>query len=195
MRRTAVWLVTLPPALTGVEAAHALANQLFGSPQGEAEVFASAASGAELGPPLLALALAALLLALAARAAGRWWLPRSAGSLALPFACVPPLAFVLLELLEAVLGDGSMPWDPDARRTFAAGLALQLPFALAGYLLARLLLRLSDGARGLIARMPSRLSRPPLVLPPTPGDRAPRPDRGPCVHAGRGPPASLFTSG
>lgn len=195
MRRTAVWLVTLPLALIGVEAAHALANQLFGSPQGEAEVFASAAAGAELGPPLLALALAALLLALAARAAGRWWLPRSARSLALPFACVPAVAFVLLELLEAVLADGSMPWDPHGRPTFAAGLALQLPFALAGYLLARMLLRLSDGARSLIARRPSRLPWPLLLLPSTDGDRALRPAHGSSVHAARGPPAALSASG
>jgi hypothetical protein len=194
VRKTAVWFVTLPLALIGVEAAHALANRLCGSPQGEAEVFASAASGAELGPPLLALALAALLLALAARTVGRWWLPRSARSLAVPFACVPPVAFVLLELLEAVLADGSMPWDPGARRTFAAGLALQLPVAFAGYLLARMLLRLSDGVRGLIARRPFPLSLPVLLLPSARGDRALHPACGAGVHPARGPPTALSAS-
>jgi hypothetical protein len=88
-----------------------------------------------------------------------------------------------------------MPWDPDARRTFAAGLALQLPFALAGYLLARLLLRLSDGVHGLIARRPSRLSPHVLLLPSAPGDRAPRSHRTPGLHAGRGPPAALSAPG
>jgi hypothetical protein len=188
--------VTVPIALVGTEAAHALANAAFGSPDGPGEVFAGAASGAELAPALAAIALATVVVALAARAAGRWWLPRAALSVALPFVWLPPLAFVLLELLEGILNHGTVPWSHALEPTFLVGLALQLPFAFAGYLAARLLLRVSDDLRELVGR---RAPSPPLV--PAPLLVAPRPDDRPRArhdssgHFGRAPPAGLVASG
>jgi len=107
--RTA-WLVTLPIALIGLEIAHAIANAAFGSPAAEGEVFASPASGAQLVPMLLALALALIVVGLVARTAGWWWSPRRARSLALPFACLAPTGFVLLELVEGLLHEGAVSW-------------------------------------------------------------------------------------
>lgn len=196
MRRGAAWLVTLPIALVGIEAAHALANAAFGSPEEAGEIFASAASGAELVPVLSALALALLLLGLGGRVAGRWWSPRGARSLALPFACLPPVAFVLLELLEALLHRGHVPADLGFEPALLAGLVLQIPFALTGYLVARLLLRLSDGVRALILRR--RVApplEPPRALPSLPHDDPPRHLRRGGAHLGRAPPVGPTVSG
>jgi len=196
VRRGAAWLVTLPIALVGIEAAHAFANAAFGSPEGDGEIFASAASGAELVPVLSALALALVLLGLGGRVVGRWWLPRRARSLALPFGCLPPVAFVLLELVEALSHRGDVPADHLLEPAFLAGMLLQIPFALTGYLVARLLLRLSDGVRTLILR---RRAAPPFeqpcALPSLPHGDPPRRARRGGAHLGRTPPIGLLVSG
>jgi len=189
-------LVAVPIALVGLEAAHALANAAFGSPEEAGEIFASAASGAELVPVLSALTLAFVLLGLGGRVAGRWWLPRRARSLALPFACLPPVSFVLLELVEALLHRGRVPADLMFEPAFQAGLALQFPFALAGYLVARVLLRLSDGVRTLILRRRAApLLEQPSALPSLPRDDPPRRARRGGAHLGRAPPVGLLVSG
>lgn len=196
MRRGAAWLVTLPIALVGIEAAHAFANAAFGSPEEAGEVFAHAESGAVLVPVLSALGLALVLLGLGFRVAGRWWLPRRARSLALPFACLPPVAFVLLELVEALLHRGHVPADLLLEPAVVAGLVLQAPFALTGYLIARLLLRVSDGVRALILhRRVAPPLEPPCALPSLPRDDPPRRTRRGGAHLGRAPPVGLRVSG
>jgi len=52
VRRQAVWLVTLPLVLAGIEGAHAAANAALGAPEGE--VFATAASGRDALMPVAA---------------------------------------------------------------------------------------------------------------------------------------------
>lgn len=156
MRKHAVWLVTLPVALVGIEAAHALANAAFGAPG--SEVLASEGSGAGLIPLLAALALAAVLAGLAGRVADLWWAPRSSRAIALPFVLLPPLGFVVLELGEA-LARSPIEWEELLEPTFLVGLALQLPVALVGYLLARALLRLTDEVRQLVRRARRRPAR------------------------------------
>jgi hypothetical protein len=188
--------VVVPIALAGVAAAHGLANAAFGSPEGRGELFASAASGADLLPLCAATALAVMLLGLGFRVAARSSLPQSARALALPFACLPPLAFVLLELLEGLLHRGTVPWGEVLEPTFLAGLALQLPFALASYLVARLLLQAGDRLRALLLRERSA---------PPPGRAAlvvsrPRDDRSRSCACGsrerdRAPPVGLAVSG
>jgi hypothetical protein len=188
MSRPATWLVSLPIVLAGIEAAHALANASFGSPAGEGELFAAERSGSELLPLVAALALGSVLLGLAARVLER------AGALpgrrALPFACLPPVAFVLLELLEGLLHDGIVPLGAPLEPTFICGLVLQLPFAVAGYAVARALLRLGDRVRRLVA------ARPPAPPPCAGLPRGPRVERahGPrraFAHPVRGPPPGL----
>jgi hypothetical protein len=189
-------LVTLPIALVGIEAAHALGNAAFGSPEEAGEIFASTASGAELVPLLSALALALVLLGMGGRVAGRWWSPQNARSPGLPFACLPPLAFVLLELLETLFHRGHVPASLTIEPAFLAGLVLQLPFALTGYLVARLLLHLSDGVRRLILRRRALppLEPPPALASPPPEDPA-RPVRRGSAHLGRAPPLAPRVSG
>jgi len=156
MRKHAVWLVTLPVALVGIEAAHALANALFGAPA--SEVLESAESGAGLIPVLATLALAPLLCGLVGRVVGLWSTPRGSRAVVLPFVLLPPLGFVLLEVGEALVHP-PVEWEELAGPTFLVGLALQVPVALVGYLLARALLRLSDEVRDLVRRAAPRPAR------------------------------------
>lgn len=185
-----VWLVTLPIVLAGVEAAHALANAAFGSPEGAGEALASPGSGASLRPLLVALSLGLLVLALASRAAGRWWVPPHSRLVALPFACLPPVVFVLLELAEGVLDDGRVEWRDALGPTFLVGLVLQAPFALLGYAVARALLRLSDELGLILPLGPAPLFGPPTPLLARARDEHPFPQRHGSPRWGRAPPAA-----
>lgn len=192
MRKHAVWLVTLPVALVGIEAAHALANAAFGAPG--SEVLESAESGAGLIPLLAALALAAVLCGLVGRVAGLWWTPRRSRAVLLPFVLLPPLGFVLLELGEA-LAHSPIEWEELVGPTFLVGLALQLPVALVGYLLARALLRLSDEVRELVRRARRRPARATEFSSATfPGDDPLRGTLVSSVGLARAPPLTAIAS-
>jgi hypothetical protein len=184
VRRRLTWLVTLPVALAGIEAAHALANCAFGSPAEGAELFASACSGAGLLPLAGALALASVLAGIAGRAAR----PGDGRTPALPFALLAPAGFLALETLESLLHSGTLP---AVSATLVAGLALQAPFALAGYLAARVLLRLGDRAGRLLAALRAAPLRPaPAALPRELLVLRPSASRRPHARSGRAPPAS-----
>jgi hypothetical protein len=176
--------VTLPVALAGIEAAHALANLGFGSPAEGAEVFSSVRSGGELLPLAGALALASVLAGVAGRAAR----PADGRTPALPFALLAPAGFVALETLESLLHAGTLP---AVSATLVAGLALQAPFALAAYLVARALLRLGDRAGRLLAELRPAPFRLALAVPPRELlARRPARSRRPHARSGRAPPAS-----
>jgi hypothetical protein len=184
VRTRATWLIVLPLTLAGVEAAHALANAAFGSPADAAELFEGARSGAGPLPLAGAVALACVLVGLVRRVADG----SCARAAALPFALLPPAAFLALESVESLLHSGTLP-APGA--TLVCGLALQLPFAVAGYLLARALLRLGDGVRRVLAG----LRRAPLPVEPAAPARElleprPRSSRRPHACSGRAPPVS-----
>jgi hypothetical protein len=108
---------------------------------------------------------------------------------ALPFAVLAPAIFAFQEHFERLMHDGVFPWDAAAQPTFLVGLLLQLPFAVAGYLLARLLLRV-------VRSLGRLLSAPPQVrvlagAHPQPPVRVVFP-RVPALALGygsRGPPA------
>jgi hypothetical protein len=163
MRTKGVWIVTLPIALAGIEAAHALANLGFGAPHGE--LFETPQSGAGLLPVVGAMAAAALVCGLAGRVAGVWSAPRGSRAVAFPFVLLPPAGFVLLELAEAF---ASGAWYELREPAFFAGLLLQLPVAALAYALARALLRLTDELRDLLRGQPEapRLARLPRARRP-----------------------------
>lgn len=71
----------------------------------------------------------------------------------LPFLALAPLAFVLQECCER-LATGGWPFEAVFTPTFLPGLALQIPFALVTYLLARLLLGAADRIQILFTGMP-----------------------------------------
>jgi hypothetical protein len=143
----------VPLAVVGVLSAHAVANSLFGSPEGRDELFASAASGAQLVPLAAALATAVLALGLVLRIVRGASASVDSRVFAAPFACLPPLLFLLVETFEGLLSSGSVPVGEVLQAPFVAGLALQVPFAFAAYLLARALARASDGLRARLLRL------------------------------------------
>jgi hypothetical protein len=168
MRRRLTWLVAVPLTLAGSQAAHALAYRIV-FPQSSLRLHVLAATGhgylARL-PLVLALAGAAGLVGLAAAVADAARGRRVHDLPAPAFAVLPPLAFALQEVLELSLHTGTLGWRAVLAPTFLPGLALQLPFALAAYAAARLLLRAAVRLGRLLA------ARPRLVAfaPPLPRD-------------------------
>ena len=150
----------------GTEAGHALANAALGAPEGPRELFAAPASGSHLLPVVAALAAAAALAGVGLRAVGRPR-PSQPHAMAHVFASLPPMLFVLLELVESLLGGDSVSPGEAFEPTFLLGLGLQLPFAIAAYLVARLLLKAGDRLRTLLSRAPSApRMRPAAVVFP-----------------------------
>src|SRR5438045_779231 len=105
------------------------------------------------------------------------------------FGLLPPLGFAVQEFLERWLSGALFPWWMVLQPTFRIGLLLQLPFGLAAYLVARLLLRAADEVGRALGRQPRC---PQVGLSPA---WAVSPSWVPRLsvigsHAGRGPPAA-----
>jgi hypothetical protein len=157
MRRGAAWGVALPLALVGSEGAHTAAYALV-YPQAHARaltLFATGHAYLRSLPLLLAAAGAAVLVSLvvAATDAARGRPARHVPAWA--FALVPPVGFALQELLELSLHTGTFGWRAVLAPTFLPGLLLQVPFALAAYGAARLLLRTAEQVGRALAPSPA----------------------------------------
>ena len=187
MRRLWAWVLTVPLSLLGVEAAHALGNLLFGSPERN-ELFATeAAFRADVLPAAVVVA-AALALSLTSRALGRW--PRNGGRhiRAMPFALLAPVAFVALEFCEAFAA-GNASLATVSAPAFAAGLVFQLPFAFAALLIARALLVLADAVSRLLRPAQPRRRAPHVFLSSwLSTESAPRAATARSTWSSRGPP-------
>jgi hypothetical protein len=184
-------------SLVGIELAHALVNAIVGSPTGShGELFEAGGPAAGLTPVLTATALALVLLALVARIAGAWPAAPLARVSPLPYALLAPAGFIVQEHVETFLHRGGLPLGTVLEPTFLPGLAVQLPFAVAAYLVARLLLRVADVVRGQISRR-RPLARPTIgavarfaAAPVGPG--IPRLS---SACSGRAPPAAVIARG
>jgi hypothetical protein len=192
MRRSFAWLVAVPLMLVGSEAAHALAYR-FAYPELHArmQVLLVTGHGYLRWLPLVlgaAAAVVALSLLVTAADVARGRAPR--GLPAWAFALLPPIAFVVQEHLERLLHTGVFPWQEFGTPTFVPGLALQLPFALLAYVVARLLLRTAERAGRAVARFaPPRPRLAPVVLAALPAE--PQRPRLALIASGlakRGPP-------
>ncbi len=181
MRNRSAFLIGAPSMLGGVLAAHALAYRwTVPAAQRTVELRQTGHAWFAYLPLVLAVALAALAVGLARRLLA----PRSGTPAAWPFAVLPPLAFLLQEHLERLVYDGSPHLALSA--PVIAGVLLAVPFGLAAYLVARILLAGVDTVSDAFRAAPARLCR---ALPPAPRF-SPAPAGG--VHAGacagRGPP-------
>jgi hypothetical protein len=166
MRRALVWIVALPLTAAATLAAHAVSYRLE-IPDSSARETLLAATGhgyEEWTPLALALLTAASLAALASAAPElRARTPQPA---AWPFLLLPPLAFTMQEHLERLLAEGRVPWHAFAEPTFAPGLLLTVPFGLAAYLAARLLLRVAASVTRALAPPRLRLLAAKIAQPP-----------------------------
>jgi hypothetical protein len=156
-RRHAVWAIALPLAVTSWLGAHRLAYWVAAPGAEEHMVLRAEHGHAWLGyMPAFALwgmtlVIAGLVLCAGEGLRGR----RPSRPPVRLFAVLPPVAFVVQEHAERLLGSGSMPLDLVLEPTFLVGLALQLPFALAALLLTRALYALGVGlGRVFATRLP-----------------------------------------
>src|SRR5262249_48670975 len=101
-----------------------------------------------------------------------------------PFALIPPLAFLAQEVIERLAV--GLPPHAVLEPAVYVGLAAQVPIAVAGFMVARTLLRVPDrAARALAPRpsfglRPSRAGAPAVALAPAPSSDTPfRPGRSP----------------
>lgn len=146
VRRAFAWLVAVPLVLGGAQLAHAVDYWLIAPDAHErAELLAGTGHGYFSYLPFAVALLGGLLIAgfvavsceagrgRAAVALDRW-----------PLALLPLATFVLQEHVERFLHDGAFPWHAVADPTFALGLVVQIPFAIASYAIARLLLRAAE---------------------------------------------------
>jgi hypothetical protein len=194
--RRAAWLVALPVATASWLSAHCLAfllappaagEQMHHHAEGGHPYFASA--------PVLIAALVTVLAAGLVLCVGEGVRGRAGGlgPSAPLFAVLPPLGFGMQEHLEGLVRSGSLPSDLITEPTFLAGLALQLPFAVAALLLCRCLYALGYGLGRFLAR---RLAVATRVQAPAPASHR----RPVCVilippsvlalgHGSRAPPA------
>ncbi len=158
--RGRIWLVVLPLLIAGSELAHAVLGRFAPAGYQGAELFERSGTGRGLLPLLLALAAALVVGGLATHATGG----RSCRVSRRVIAVLPLLVFTVQEHLEYALGHGRLPLTVVAHPAFALGLALQLPFGLAAYLAAKLLLVLAAtiAGRGTEHHVPARVA---LVLP------------------------------
>jgi hypothetical protein len=193
--RRAVWLLSLPLVVASWLGAHCLAYLLV-SPGAEHEMGLHSEHGhAYLGytPAIaiwgFALVLAGLVLCVGEGLRGR----RPSQPPLRLFALLPPVGFAVQEHLERLVGTGAVPHDLVTEPTFLVGLALQLPFALVGLLVAYALCALGfsfgrAAARALAPNGPISVT-PPRVL----GCRAAAALIPPSVlatgHGPRAPPA------
>lgn len=177
--------------VAGSLSAHELAYWLVSpASSGRARLLAETGHGYyEHLPLVLGLLAAMALAALATRAAGKWRDVRSASGWA--FFALPPLAFTFQEHLER--GLSGAPWlSASLEPTFLVGLALQLPFALAAFMLARVLVSAAERLA-----LPSRPAQPPrpvartVLLVPASRDLPPRRATLALGYAGRAPPLLL----
>ncbi len=189
MLRGRIWLVVLPLLAICSEGAHSLLGIFAPGGYQGAELFGGSFGKEALLPLLLALAVVMLVGGLVAASADG----RSRRASCTAIAALPLVAFAIQEHVEYAIGHGGMSWTLAAHPAFALGLALQLPFAVAAYVAARLLLVL---AKVVAVRLsaPQRLRiEIRLFSAPAPGETRPRRGR-PLRDArfNRGPPRPIL---
>lgn len=192
MRRGLIaWGSTLVLAVVGTQVAHALAYRLVTPGEHDRDELLTATGHGYLAYAPLALALGFGVLVTVLIAEVRATARRSGTrACAWRFALVAPVVFFAQEHLERLAHDGAIPWSAALEGTFLTGLALQLPFALAAYLLARLLLSAARAlGRRLGDRPPPRRAPTPHLASPRGQRRAPRVAALALGYGERGPPA------
>jgi hypothetical protein len=191
MRRSLAWLSAVPLMLAGSQVAHMLAYRWVypSSPVRLHALLSTGHSYMDRLPLVLgiagAVAFVSLLVGVVDAARGR----SLRGLPAWAFALLPLATFVLQEILERSLHTGTFVWEAVESPTFVPGLVLQLPFAAAAYLAARLLLRAAERVGRALATGPPPAARVvALQLPLPQSTLLPRERPLACWLAKRGPP-------
>jgi hypothetical protein len=151
-RPRAAWLTALGLLGAGWVTAHALSYMLFVPAPERGRMLAQTGHGYFRVSDLLILCMTVTLAGLALSVIGGK-ARRAPGPWAL--ALVPPVGFVIQEHVERLAVSGVFPAHLVVEPRFLLGLLLQIPFALAALVCARILLRAARGlVRGLAGRRP-----------------------------------------
>jgi hypothetical protein len=144
--------------VAGSYSAHALSYRLVVSdPDSRAHVLEASGHGYLAETPLVFGVLGALMLAaLLGRVSSSLHGARLGAMPSWPFFLLPLAGFALQEHLERLVHTGDLSASVALEPTFLLGLALQLPFALAAFAVARLLLRAADLVGRALATKPPR---------------------------------------
>lgn len=194
-RRRLAWLLSLALMAAGGVIAHALAYRLVAPDAG------IGIPGHRMGHDHYAhwricLAVFGALAAVGLASAVVQRL-RGQGAVSVPlwvFGVLPPAGFVVQEHAERFLAYGSFPVAAALEPTFAVGLLLQLPFALAAYAAARALVAFATALAVRLGSAP-RPRLAPLAVAPALAERLPLP-RLPLLslgHGQRAPPLPAFS--
>ncbi len=179
----------LPLLVAGTEVGTSILDRFAPPSYENAELFARGNASHGLLPVFVALGVAILLYAVwrvaTSRSAGR----RHPGW---AFASLPFLIFALQEHVEYVVGHGQIPWSLAANPVFLAGLALQVPFAIAAFALAHVLVGVAVAiAERLCAARVAWRRRPPLCARPAGTEIPLRVRVVSCPRLTRGPPRAV----
>jgi hypothetical protein len=194
-RAPIAWALTLVMAVAGSQVAHAVAYRIVVPHEEERErVLAETGHGylaywwliLALGLVILVVAWTAEVLAARSRSGSRL--------LAWRFALVSIIVFVTQEHLERLTHDGAVPWRAAFEGMFLVALALQLPFALGAYVVARLLLRAARALGGRLAQTPRRRTLVVTVRRPRCEIHARRVAALALGYGERGPPPRLASA-
>jgi hypothetical protein len=190
MRHRLPWIVAVPVMAAGSLAAHSFTAALTGTRAETGHETAERASNGTSGHLTLLIGfLSALVLVVLAR---RLLSRQRRSPSAVTFALLPPLSFAVAEIAERLLHAESFPFQPALEPRFLIGLALQAPFGVLAYLLARLLTRVIEHvARALRARPLSRTRRQPVRWRAPAGADVPRIPTLALGYPQRGPPLGI----
>jgi hypothetical protein len=179
VRRHALLSLSVPLAAVGCLIGHAAGYALVGMSRRDAQIHGYLS----LAPQFIAICAAVLVAALVLRLSGR--LPGRVA--AWPFALLPPLAFCAQELIERLAA--GLPAHAVFEPAVFVGLAAQIPIGIAGFLVARALLRVADAAARALRTLPPPLFGRTLV-PATAPSTAPPVSPFRFDRAARAPPRS-----
>jgi hypothetical protein len=162
MRRHLAWPLAAPLSVLGVLCAHWLSYRLV-VPDSHARAHVLAATGhgyMSYAPLVVGVSLALIVLGFGSAIVRelRGCEPRP-GAPAWLVGLLPPLAFVLQELLERYAQHGWVEWSVVLEPTFVLGLGLQLPFALVAALLTVALSRAARAVAAILAQLPAHRRR------------------------------------
>jgi hypothetical protein len=194
MRRHLAWPIALPLAVIGTLAGHALGYRAA-VPDAQARARELAASGhgyLEYAPLGVGLCSAFALLAFVGLVIHTSRGGRTHGAQVKLIAAIPPVAYVLQEVLERLLHDGHLPWAALGSAPVVIGLLAQIPFALLAASIAYLLSAVAERLGAVVAAWRPRPLRPSILLALAAAVDLPVRPAPATGYAGRGPP--LLTS-
>jgi hypothetical protein len=155
-RRT--WLVALPLLVATSEFGQWLLERVAPATHMNGSSFDHAEFGIGVLPLLLAVVFVASAVGLVLDVCE----PATASLPRRLFALFPLFVFVIQEHIEYVVAHAGREWDASIHRSFLAGLLIQVPFAFAAYLAARILIRAA--ARVLRRRRRAEVGEDPTIL-------------------------------